>query len=212
MQNNKIFFKMMRCILVYTTFIAKIIPQMKHLFCICFLLASNLHAQDVFNRYATDADVTHLNVSPQMFQLLSKFKVSTSDPESQAFITMIQSLRHFRVMSTKNAEISSAMEEWLKKEIDQTALESVLNITEKGVKVQFAAVYGEGEATVNRLLMYVQGLQDYMDNEASIQLNTETRFDFVLLEIGGNIDLNQVALITQLVEIPGGRYLEALKD
>lgn len=212
MQNNKIFLKMMRCILVYTTFIAKIIPQMKHLFCICFLLASNLHAQDVFNRYATDADVTHLNVSPQMFQLLSKFKVSTSDPESQAFITMIQSLRHFRVMSTKNAEISSAMEEWLKKEIDQTPLESVLNITENGVKVQFAAVYGEGEATVNRLLMYVQGLQDYMDNEASIQLNTETRFDFVLLEIGGNIDLNQVALISQLVEIPGGQYLEALKD
>lgn len=212
MQNNKIFLKMMRCILVYTTFIAKIIPQMKHLFCICFLLASNLHAQDVFNRYATDADVTHLNVSPQMFQLLSKFKVTTSDPESQAFITMIQSLRHFRVMSTKNAEISSAMEEWLKKEIDQTPLESVLNITENGVKVQFAAVYGEGEATVNRLLMYVQGLQDYMDNEASIQLNTETRFDFVLLEIGGNIDLNQVALISQLVEIPGGQYLEALKD
>ena len=60
--------------------------------------------------------------------------------------------------------------------------------------------------------MYVQGLQDYMDNEASIQLNTETRFDFVLLEIGGNIDLNQVALISQLVEIPGGQYLEALKD
>ena len=60
--------------------------------------------------------------------------------------------------------------------------------------------------------MYVQGLQDYMDNEASIQLNTETRFDFVLLEIAGKIDLNQVALITQLVEIPGGRYLEVLKD
>ena len=211
MQNNKIFLKMMRCILVYTTFKAKIIPQMKHLFCICFLLASNLHAQDVFNRYATDADVTHLNVSPQMFQFLSKFKVSTSDPESQAFITMIQSLRHFRVMSTKNAQISLAMEGWLKKEIDQTALESVLNLTEKGIKVQFAAVYGEDEATVNRLLMYVQGLQDHMDNEASIQLNTETRFDFVLLEIAGKIDLNQVALITQLVEIPGGRYLEALK-
>lgn len=212
MQNNKIFFKMMCCILVYTTFIAKIIPQMKHLFCICFLLASNLHAQDVFKRYATHEEVTHLSLSPQMFQLLSKFNVSTSDPESQAFITMIQSLRHFRVMSTKNAQISLAMEEWLKKEIDQTALESVLNLTEKGVKVQFAAVYGEDEATVNRLLMYVQGLQDYMDNEASIQLNTETRFDFVLLEIAGKIDLNQVALISQLVEIPGGRYLEVLKD
>ena len=68
-----------------------------------------------------------------MFQLLSKFKVNTSDPDSQAFVDMIQSLRRFRVMSTQSAEISTEMESWLTNEIQQTPLTSVLNITEKGL-------------------------------------------------------------------------------
>ena len=78
-----------------------------------------------------------------MFQLLSKFKVNASDPDSQAFIDMIQSLRRFRVMSTQNAEISTAMESWLTNEIQQTPLTSVLNIIEKGSEyslLQFMAV------------------------------------------------------------------------
>ena len=32
------------------------------------------------------------------------------------------------------------------------------------------------------------------------------------MEIEGKIDLNQVAMITQLVDVPGGEYLDALKD
>ena len=60
--------------------------------------------------------------------------------------------------------------------------------------------------------MYVQGLQDISTMKPSIQLNTETRLTLSFWKLMGNIDLNQVALITQLVEIPGGQYLEALKD
>ena len=55
--------------------------------------------------------------------------------------------------------------------------------------------------------MFVQGLQAYIDNNDSIQLDTQTRFDYVLMEIEGKIDLNQVAMITQLVDVPGGEYL-----
>ena len=146
MQNNKIFLKLMRCILVYTTFIAKIIPQMKHLFCICFLLASNLHAQDVFNRYATHAEVTHLNVSPQMFQLLSKFKVNTSDPESQLFIGYDSIFASFSNDEYTRMRKFRRPWKWLKAEISQTALDLCFKYNGKReFKVQFAAVYGEGE-------------------------------------------------------------------
>ena len=185
---------------------------MKQLLIFCFFLTSSLHAQDVFSDFSTHKAVTHLNISPQMFQLLSKFKVNTSDPDSQAFIDMIQSLKRFRVMSTQNVEISSSMENWLTNEIQQTPLTSVLNITEKGIRVQFAAIYGTGKSTVERLVMFVQGLQNYIDNNDAIQLDTQTRFDYVLMEIEGKIDLNQVAMITQLIDVPGGEYLEALKD
>lgn len=185
---------------------------MERLLIFCFFLSTTLHAQDVFSSYATHSEVTHVNITPQMFQFLGKFKVNTTDPESEAFLDMIQSLRRFRIMSTQNDTVSEAMETWLKAEISQTPLTSVLNITEKGIHVQFAAIFGEAKNKVKRLVMFVEGLQEHIDNSPSIQLETQTRFDYMLMEIEGDIDLNQVAMITQLVDVPSGEYLEALKD
>ena len=60
--------------------------------------------------------------------------------------------------------------------------------------------------------MYVKGLQGYIDQREDIQLQTATSLDFILLEIKGKIDLNQVGTLTKLIDIPGGEYLKALKD
>lgn len=178
-----------------------------------FLLISiQLSAQTVFEEYGGNNAVTQLNISPQMFQMLSKFKISTDNPESQAFIDMIQKLKRFRVMSTQENNIASAMEDWFLAELEQTPLEPVLNITEKGVNIRFAARYGDEEIKVERLVMYVSGLQEFIDKRENIQLETQTRLDFILLEIIGGIDLNQVGTLTQLIDIPGGEYLKALKN
>jgi hypothetical protein len=104
------------------------------------------------------------------------------------------------------------MENWFQNELDESTLESVLNITEKGVNVRFGAVYGAEESTVDRLVMYVKGLQGYIDQREDIQLETATSLDFILLEIKGKIDLNQVGTLTKLIDIPGGEYLKALED
>lgn len=178
----------------------------------CLIVSAACSAQNVFEQYGGNAMVTNLNVSPQMFQLLSKFKISTDDPESQAFIEMIQNLKRFRVMSTKETTIATAMENWFHEELNESSLESVLNITEKGVNVRFGAVYGAEESTVDRLVMYVKGLQEYIDQREDIQLQTDTSLDFILLEIKGKIDLNQVGTLTKLIDIPGGEYLNALEN
>ena len=179
---------------------------------LCLIISTACSAQNIFEQYAGNSAVTNLNVSPQMFQLLSKFKITTDDPESQAFIEMIQNLKRFRVMSTKETSIATAMENWFQGELNESALESVLNITEKGVNVRFGVVYGEEESSVDRLVMYVKGLQEYIDQQENIQLQTTTSLDFILLEIKGKIDLNQVGTLTKLIDIPGGEYLNALED
>ena len=60
--------------------------------------------------------------------------------------------------------------------------------------------------------MYVKGLQDFIDQREDIQLQTDTSLDFILLEIKGKIDLNQVGTLTKLIDIPGGEYLNALEN
>ena len=213
MQINKIFFKSLRCTYFCSILITNIIPKMKNtLLILCFIVSAACSAQNVFEQYGGNAKVTNLNVSPQMFQLLSKFKISTEDPESQAFIEMIQNLKRFRVMSTKETTIATAMENWFQEELNESSLESVLNITEKGVNVRFGAVYGAEESTVDRLVMYVKGLQEYIDERENIQLQTDTSLDFILLEIKGKIDLNQVGTLAKLIDIPGGEYLNVLEN
>ena len=115
-------------------------------------------------------------------------------------------------MSTKEASVATAMEDWFQNELNESSLESVLNITEKGVNVRFGAVYGDQEGTVDRLVMYIKGLQGFIDKSDDIQLEIQTRLDFILLEIKGSIDLNQVGTLTKLVDIPGGEYLDALAN
>ena len=170
------------------------------------------NAQSVFDEYGGNPSVSNLTVSPQIFKLMSKFKISSDDLESQALIDMIQGLKSFRVMSTKDADIAHEMEVWMQSELEDSALESILNMTEKDVNVQFGAMYGEGGDTVDRLVMYVKGLQEYLDTQEDIQVETTTDLDFILLEIVGAIDLEQVGALTQLIDVPGGEYLDALKN
>ena len=60
--------------------------------------------------------------------------------------------------------------------------------------------------------MFVKGLKEFLDKQGNITLDTTTRFDYVLLEIKGDIDLNQVSALTNLIDVPGGAYLDALKN
>ena len=50
------------------------------------------------------------------------------------------------------------------------------------------------------------------DTQEDIQVETTTDLDFILLEIVGAIDLEQVGALTQLIDVPGGEYLDALKN
>ena len=176
-----------------------------------FLPVLSLHAQDVFKQYGSHPSVSQLNVSPQMFQMLSRFKVQTDDPLPRIYRDDSKP-QIFRLMSTKDSTIARAMEDWLINEYTNTPLESILNLTEKGIRVQFGAVYGDNGNEVKRLVMYVKGLQDFVDAQDRISLETQTPLDFILLEIKGDIDLNQVAALTKLIDIPGGQYLDALEN
>ena len=181
---------------------------MKYLALILFFVGGvALNAQTVFDKYGGNPSVTNVTISPQMFQMISKFKVNTEDADTQDLIDMIQSLQQFRVMTTQDVSIAQSMEKWVQQELQSTGLTSILNMTEQGINVQFAAIYGEGDAEVKRLVMFVKGLQEFLDKQGNITLDTTTRFDYVLLEIKGDIDLNQISALTNLIDVPGGAYL-----
>ena len=71
-----------------------------------FLLCSCLlSAQDIFEEFQKDPEVSYISVSPKMFEMLGKLSINTDDPKMNGFIEMVQSMKHFKVLSTKNHQL-----------------------------------------------------------------------------------------------------------
>ena len=70
----------------------------KYLFVILFIgFFNQLQAQDIFDAYQNNEEVTYVSVSPKMFQLLARMTVNSADKEAQEFIQMVSSITNFRV-------------------------------------------------------------------------------------------------------------------
>ncbi|MGB2306051.1 MAG: DUF4252 domain-containing protein [Flavobacteriaceae bacterium] len=176
-------------------------------FFLTFLLCTTfLSAQDIFDMYQKDPAASYVSVSPKMFEMLGKLSINTDDPKLNGFIEMVQSLKHFKVLSTKSFSIAEKMESWLANQLDNTELETVFSLSERDVEAQFCVVYGEEESKVDQLIMYVRGAQKFADQEGLDVSN----LDFILLSIEGDIDLNQVATLAEIVDIPGGNFLKKM--
>lgn len=186
--------------------------RISFLFFVFFCFSLQAQSDDVFQLHASRNDVTHITVPPSMFGMLSKLKLSTNDPETEALMKMVQSLTLFRVMTTRNTSIAKDMQSWVNQEIQQTSLMSLLNVKKEGVRVQFAAVFSTRQDQVKRLVMWVQGLEQYVEKNPDIQLDSPADLDYILLEIKGDLPLDQISALTQIVNIPGGNYLEALNN
>ena len=182
--------------------------QMKKYTLILVLLMSLnlLTAQNIFEQYQKDPAVSYLNVSPKMFEMLGKLSLNTDDPQMNGFIDMVKSMDSFKVLSTKSGVIAQDMEIWIANQIDQTELETVMNLSEKDVDVQFCVVYGSHDSKVDRLVMYVKGAHKIADQKGLDISN----INFILLSIEGDIDLNQVATLTEVIDIPGGKFLKEI--
>ena len=191
----------------YTCISQKAFQMKKHSLILVLLMSLNLlTAQNIFEQYQKDPAASYLSVSPKMFEMLGKLSLNTDDPQMNGFIDMVKSMDSFKVLSTKSGVIAKDMEAWIANQINQTQLETVMNLSEKNVDVQFCVVYGSDDSKVDRLVMYVKGAQKYADKEGLDISN----INFILLSIEGDIDLNQVAILTEVIDIPGGKFLKEI--
>ena len=191
----------------YTFILQKAFQMKKYTLILVLLMSLNLlTAQNIFEQYQKDPAVSYLNVSPKMFEMLGKLSLNTDDPQMNGFIDMVKSMDSFKVLSTKSGVIAQDMEAWIANQIDQTELETVMNLSEKDVNVQFCVVYGSDDSKVDRLVMYVKGAKKSDDQEGLDISN----INFILLSIEGDIDLNQVASLTEVIDIPGGKFLKEI--
>lgn len=156
-------------------------------------------SQSVFDKFENKKDVTSLIINKNMFKLMSKFDLSSSDPEAKKYLEMVENLNDIKIFRTPNAAVASEMKAEVDKHLkSSSALSELMRINDDGKNIRFYSKEGKNENSISELLMFLEGTSDG---------KTET----VLLSITGNIDLKQLSKLTEDLKIPGSENLKNLE-
>jgi len=156
-------------------------------------VTTTFYAQTAFDKYDGQDDVTSVIVNKKMFDLMSKVKVDPSDKEMQQYIKLIKKLDYLKVFTTKNAKIEADMKASAEKYVKTAGLEELMRINDGGRNVKISVKSGATDSQVRELLMYVDGAK-----------GDET----VLLSLTGNFDINEISVLTDKMQLPGGTDLK----
>jgi hypothetical protein len=161
---------------------------------IVFALVSNaFYAQGAFDKFDGQDDVTSVIVNKKMFDLMSKVKVDATDKETQQYINLIKKLDYLKVFTTKNPKIEADMKATADKYVKTAGLEELMRVNDSGKNIRILVKSGASDTQVKELLMYIDGAK----NE-----------DSVLLSLTGNFDLNEISVLTDKMQLPGGSDLK----
>ena len=159
---------------------------------ICFLFSSNVFfSQTVFDKFDNQDDITSIIVNKKMFALMSK--IDAKDKEGQQFMSLIKKLDNLKVYMTTSDRKSDEMRQTADKVVKSAGLEELMRITEKGKNVKIFVKSGGGESKIKELMMFIEGA----GQEQS-----------VLLSLTGDFDLDELSVLTDKMNLPGGSDLK----
>ncbi len=162
-------------------------------------------AQDIFEKYEDNDEVTFVAMQPKMFQMLGKMSINSDDPEAKEFFELVNSVTSFRVITTENATVSKDIGSWVTNRLKSSSYEELMRVRDGGSNVKFYVKEGKDDDHVKELLMFVTGLSEVKDMD-EIKINGK-KMETVLLSLTGDIDLTQIGKLTEKMDLPGGDKL-----
>lgn len=149
------------------------------------------NAQAQFDKFEDIDGVTSVVVTQKAFSLMSKIG-SESDDE---YMDLIKNIESLRVFATESAEVAIQMEKAATSYLKSANLEKLMTVKEDGSNITIYVKEGKTEDFVKELFMFVK------DSE-------KTSKESVIISLTGDIDLNQIAKLTDKMDLPGGEHLE----
>lgn len=156
-------------------------------------------SQNAFDSFENEKDVTSVVVTKNMFKLLSKMDLNSSDPEAQAYLIMVDNLDNIRIFTTENPEVTKKMAAAVAKYIATSkGLGELMSVKDDRQIIKFYSKEGKNENFVSELLMHLNGIVDGKSTT-------------VIMSITGNIDLKQISKLTSDLKVPGSEQLKNLE-
>lgn len=143
-----------------------------------------------FDKFDGQEDVTSVIVNKKMFQMMGNVK----NQESQQYLDLIKKLDNLKVFTTASSRVTNDMKATAESYIKTAGLEELMRINDKGQNIKIMVKSGAGPTQVRELLMFIEG--SGKQNES------------VLMSLTGNFDLNEISVLTDKMNLPGGDDLK----
>src|SRR5690606_12589898 len=153
-------------------------------------------AQNAFDSFENEKDVSSVVVTKNMFKLLSKMDLNSTDPEAQAYLKMVNDLDDIKIFTTENPAVAQKMDAAVSKYVTGSkSLGELMRVKDDGKNIKFYSKEGKNENFVSELLMHLEGVVDGKPTT-------------VIMSITGNIDLKQISKLTADLKVPGSEQLK----
>ena len=152
------------------------------------------YAQAQFDKFEEIEGVTSVIVTQKAFSLMSSIGAESDDE----YINLIKNINSLRVFATENTTVAAQMKAEAEKYLDKSNLEELMRVKDDGSNVKIYVKEGSSEDYVKELFMVV--------TETNMNKNEAT--ETVIISLLGNIDLKQIAKLTEQMNLPGGEHLE----
>ncbi len=156
-------------------------------------------AQNPFDSFEDENDVTSVVVTKNMFKLLSKMDLDSADPEAKEYLDMVDNLENIKVFTTENPTVAAKMDASVAKYVaSSNGLDELMRVKNDGKNIKFYSKEGKNENFVSELLMHLSG-------------DIDGKKMTVIMSITGDIDLKQISKLTSELNVPGSEELKNIK-
>lgn len=159
--------------------------------------STSFYGQAVFDQFNGKDEVVSVVVNKKMFELMSKVKVDASDKETQQYLKLIQNLNDLRVFSTTNKAAAQKIKEVADGYIKTSAMEELKKVNENGKQITIDVKRTGNSNVMNEFVMFIQDDTNGMSRT-------------VLMSLTGVFNLEDISILTDKMQIPGGTELKKL--
>lgn len=165
----------------------------KAILTLVLVLSANIFfgQQTLFDKFEDQDKVTAIVVNKKMFELMSKMKVN--DKETQQYVDLLKKLDNLKVFVTENDSKANEMKSIADKYLKSASLEELMRVNQDGKNVKIFVRSGGKDSQVKELFMFVEGAPKQQT---------------VLLSLTGDFDLNDISILTDKMNLPGGSELK----
>jgi len=184
----------------------KITMKLRLLLGLMLLLSTSLQAQKIFDKYENNENVSFISISPKMFQFIAQLDINTDDEETQAYLEMVKSINNFKVLISTDKEIANDFKADVQSMVKKNTMETLMRVRDEDTNVVFYMIPGKNDNEIKRLVMHVQGMPN-----GKLQIDKKRQVESVLLLLDGNLNLDQIARLSDKMDLPAGEQLKKVK-